>query len=224
VRVIAVYPTPDRFVCAIRARTGITALTQVREQRYPLRLSIREDPTHATRPLIDEMLAAYGFSLDELQAWGGALQLVGGPRDPRRLDSLASGEVDAVMDEGVGSWWGHALRHGLRPISLDEPALQRLETIGWRRAVLPAGHVPEQTEDCMGIDFSGWALYTRASLPDAVAYNVCDAIQAQVDAIQWDETFTGVASLGQDGAATPRDVPLHPGAARWYREQGVEVS
>jgi hypothetical protein len=45
-----------------------------------------------------------------------------------------------------------------------------------------------------------------------------------VDWIQWDQAFTSVTSLGQDGEAGPRDVPLHPGAARWYREQGVEVS
>ena len=30
--------------------------------------------------------------------------------------------------------------------------------------------------------------------------------------------YTGVAQLGQDTEATPLDVPVHPGAARWYRE------
>jgi TRAP-type uncharacterized transport system substrate-binding protein len=29
--------------------------------------------------------------------------------------------------------------------------------------------------------------------------------------------------LGQDTDATPRDVPLHPGAEKWYRDHGFKV-
>ena len=39
--------------------------------------------------------------------------------------------------------------------------------------------------------------------------------------IPWEEgTYTGLGQLGRDTEATPLDVPLHPGAERWYREQG----
>jgi TRAP-type uncharacterized transport system substrate-binding protein len=29
--------------------------------------------------------------------------------------------------------------------------------------------------------------------------------------------------LGEETEATPRDVPLHPGAAAWYREHGFKT-
>ena len=35
--------------------------------------------------------------------------------------------------------------------------------------------------------------------------------------------FTGLDQLGKVTDATPRDVPLHPGAERWFREQGYDV-
>ena len=39
--------------------------------------------------------------------------------------------------------------------------------------------------------------------------------------IPWDPaSYTGIDQLGRDTDATPIDVPLHPGAAQWYREQG----
>jgi TRAP-type uncharacterized transport system substrate-binding protein len=223
VRVLATYPSWDRFVCAIHPRTGIASLPELRERQYPLRLSIREDPCHATRPLIDEMLAAYGITLADIQAWGGSLETIGGPRDARRIDALAAGTLDAVFDEGVRSWVEAALASGMRPLALGEPALGRLESIGWQRAVLPAQHVAGLAEDYVGIDFSGWAIYTRAELPEALAYEFCAALAARADTITWDVGYTGITQLGQNSDAAPRVVPLHPGAARWYREQGVEV-
>jgi TRAP-type uncharacterized transport system substrate-binding protein len=69
------------------------------------------------------------------------------------------------------------------------------------------------------IDYSGWPLYTRASLPDEAAYAVCEAIANRDAEIPWESgSYIGVHTLGDDAELTPRDVPLHPGAERWYRE------
>ena len=35
--------------------------------------------------------------------------------------------------------------------------------------------------------------------------------------------YTGIGQLGENTDATPRDVPLHPGAEKWYREHGFKV-
>ncbi len=32
-----------------------------------------------------------------------------------------------------------------------------------------------------------------------------------------------IGPLGLETESTPRDVPLHPGAARWFREHGYAV-
>ena len=50
-----------------------------------------------------------------------------------------------------------------------------------------------------------------------------DAIMARQDAISWEESYTGVGQLGENTDATPRDVALHPGAERWYRDHGFKV-
>jgi len=223
VRVIANYPSWDRFVYAIHPRTGLTSLAQIKEKRCPLRLSIREDPTHSTRVLLDQTLAVYGFTLADLQSWGGSLQLNGGPGDKRRLDALRAGTIDAIFDEGLVLWFDEALATDMRPVTLDEPAFKKLEALGWRKVVIPAGRYPHLKSDHACLDYSAWPLYTRASLPDEDAYKVCAAIEAREKEIYWEESYTGIGQLGQDSEATPRDVPLHPGAAKWYREHGFKV-
>jgi len=223
VRVLAIYPSWDRFVYVVHPRTGLKSIAEIKEKRYPLRLSIREDKAHSTRVLVDQTLAAYGFTLADLESWGGSLQLNGGPGDKRRLDALHAGTIDAIFDEGLILWFEQALAAGMKPIPLDEPVFAKLQAIGWRRVTIPARHYPhlEANHDCL--DYGGWPLYTRASLPDEDAYKVCAAIYARKDEIFWEDSFTGIGQLGQDTPATPRDVPLHPGAERWYREQGVKI-
>jgi len=223
VRIVANYPSWDRFVYAIHPRTRITSLAEIKERRYPLRLSIREDPTHSTRVLVDQTLAAYGFTLADLESWGGSLQLNGPPGDKRRLEALRAGTIDAIFDEGVVHWLEEALAAGMQPVTLEESVFQELQAMGWRKVVIPAGRFRGLDSDYTCIDYSGWPLYTRASLPDDDAYKVCEAIQARNAEIFWEASYTGVGQLGQDTEATPMDVPLHPGAARWYRERGFNV-
>lgn len=223
VRVIANYPSWDRFVYTFHPRTGLRSLAEIKAKRYPLRLSIREDLAHSTRVLVDQTLAVYGFTLADLESWGGSLQLNGGPGDKRRLDALQAGTIDAVFDEGLVLWFEEALAAGMEPVPLDNFALKKLAAIGWRRVVIPAGRFPHLKSDYECLDYGGWPLYTRASLPDEDAYKVCAALQARNDEIFWESSYTGIGQLGQDAEATPRDVPLHPGAAQWYQEHGFKV-
>ncbi|HZR97135.1 MAG TPA: TAXI family TRAP transporter solute-binding subunit [Chloroflexota bacterium] len=228
VRIVVSYPSWDRYVHCIHERTGITSLKQIKEQKYPLRLSIREDATHSTRVLLDQELALLGFTLDDLVSWGGSLQLNGGPGDRRRLEAIEKGEVDAVFDEGIPLWFDKSLAAGMRPITLEDDLMKQLETIGWRRAMIPAGgrhgEFPHLKEDHWGIDYSGWPLYTRASLPDEIAYKVCDAVAQRAEEIPWEEgAYTGIGQIGRESDATPMDVPLHPGAAQWFKEHGYDV-
>lgn len=221
VRVVCSYPSWDRFIVTAHERTEIRSLADLKDRRGPLRVSMREDPTHSTRVLMDQLLPLYGFSLRDLESWGATFQGVGPPSDDRRLASFRAGEIDLCMDEGIPSGWlDVALENGMRPITLEDDVFEALQDIGWRRVVIPAGRFKGLKEDHACIDYSGWPLYTRESLPDELAYRVCEALNARAEFVPWEESYTGIGQTGQDTEATPIDVPLHPGAARWYREHG----
>ncbi len=227
-RIIANYPSWDRFVLLFHPRVGVRSLAEVKAKRMPLCISTREDKTHSTRVFIDQMLGLYGFSLADVEAWGGSLQLNGPPMDKRRLEAMRAGSVDAVFDEGITGWFDEALACGYQPFTLDDAAFEKLQAIGWRKVVMPAGIYPHLKEDYACIDYSGWPLYASASLPDEDAYKVVEAIAAREAEIKWDENsawapYAGIGSLGEETPSTPRDVPLHPGAAKWFKEHGFKV-
>ena len=224
VRILAVYPSLDHFVYVIHPRTGLKSLAEIKAKKYPLRLSIREDATHSTRVLVDQTLAAYGMTLKDIESWGGSFQLNGGPGDERRMKAIRDESIDAIFDEGLPLWFEAALTSGMKPVTLDDHAFKNLvDGLGWRRYTIKPGRFKGLNEDYTCIDYSGWPLYTRAALPDDDAYKICDALAARKEQMFWEDSYTGIGQLGENTDATPRDVPLHPGAEKWYREHGFKV-
>jgi TRAP-type uncharacterized transport system substrate-binding protein len=219
VRIVASYPSWDRMVFAVHPRSGIHSLAEIKSSRYPLRISVREDPTHSTHVLIEQAFALHGFSLKDIETWGGRLILCGGPSDPRRLEPLARGEIDAVFDEGIKVWLNEALAAGLVPIEFNADEFAAMGKLGWRRVVLPKSRFPGLAKDIDTLDFSGWPIYANASLPEKTAYDICAALAAREAEIPFEAGTKGSAlQMVSDSDTTPMDVPLHPGAERWYRE------
>jgi TRAP-type uncharacterized transport system substrate-binding protein len=224
VRIIAVYPSWDRFVFMIHPRTGIRSLRDIKEKRYPLRVCVREDPTHSTLVLIDQAFALHGFKLKDIESWGGKLVVCGSPFDARRMEPLRRGELDAIFDEGIKTWLNEALACGLAPIALQPSEFEQLGRLGWRRVLLPKARFSHLREDIDALDFSGWPIYSSAALADEAAYDICAAIAARAQEIPWEAGTNGNAlQMGRESEETPMDVPLHPGAERWYREHATSM-
>lgn len=219
VRAVAVYPSWDRALFVVRPDTGITSLHQVRERKYPLRIWVRGDAAHATRILLDQLLEKYGFTLDDVRAWGGAVEPATNPRDTKRAEAIRRGEADMVFDEGIIQWLDDALKSGMQPLAIESDVLDHLVSIGWRRAVVKGGQFQHLQADHECVDFGGWPLYVRASLSDAAVRETCDALVSAESNIFWEESFQGIDQLWRDTEATPCDVPFHPAAERWFAER-----
>jgi TRAP-type uncharacterized transport system substrate-binding protein len=121
----------------------------------------------------------------------------------------------------VRGWVNSAAEAGMRVLPLDEAILTRLEGLGLRRALIPTARYPRLPNDVPTLDFSGFAVYTHADVPDAVVTSVCAALEARKDRIGWQEP--GPLPLDwmcRDTPDGPLVIPLHPAAARFWRERG----
>src|SRR5262245_40794515 len=126
-RAVTVIPSLDRIGFAVSKRTGLTSLLKIRDQRYPLRLSLRGHLTHSVHFFVREVLAAAGFSLEEISQWGGEVRYDDRVANgPKRMEALASGKIDAIFDEALSTWGNKALDSGMRFLTLDDPLLERL--------------------------------------------------------------------------------------------------
>jgi TRAP-type uncharacterized transport system substrate-binding protein len=221
-RAITVIPSPDQLALAVTQRTGLSSLREIRERRFPLRVSMRGQRDHALHPIVKEVLAAAGFSLDDIVSWGGQVRYDEGlPIKDNRLGAMERGEVDMIIDEAVRGWVNSAAEAGMRLLPLDESLLTKLEALGLRRAIIPKERYPKLQLNVPTLDFSGFAVYTHADVPDAVVTSVCAALEARKDRIGWQEP--GPLPLDwmcRDTPDGPLVIPLHPAAERFWRERG----
>jgi TRAP-type uncharacterized transport system substrate-binding protein len=221
VRIVASFPSWDRFAFVVHKRTGLKTVRDLKDSKYPLKLSIREDPTHSTLVLIDQIFAVDGFSLKDFIGWGGEIRATGSPtHEEKRLRPIAEQTLDAVADEAIRVWFDEALASDYEPLEFSDTCFEAVERQGWRRVVIPAGDpYPNLARDYACMDFGGWPLYTRAGMADEAVYNVCAAIAAREAEIPWEDgAYTGILQPFTETSATPMDVPLHPGTERWLKD------
>jgi TRAP-type uncharacterized transport system substrate-binding protein len=220
-RVVGVWPTLDWFVFSVKKSLGFRTLADIKKARYPLHVSVKEDVTHSTRVLTEQVLALYGFSLADIESWGGKLHMSGSPSDKRRMEPMQAGTLDAIFDEALVIWFDEALKHELVPLEIEPEIFAQLQGLGWRRGIVPKRVYPRLAADIAAIDYSGWPLYASAVLDADTVYKLCAGFALRADEIPWEDSFSGdVRQVWRDTEATPIDVPLHPGAERFLREQG----
>jgi TRAP-type uncharacterized transport system substrate-binding protein len=223
-RAIGVFPTWDRLIFAVRKETGIQSLEDIREQKYPLRISTRRRvKLQTTVYAIEEVLKAYGMSFRDIERWGGRIMEAASPSSKDRKDLIASGDADAVFDEGVKSWGQLALDSGMRFLPINVAAERHMQKIGFPSAMLTREHYPKLEDDIKTIDFSGWTFFCHAELPSEIAYNMAksvDLCHKQIPVDHFDKRPMTMDEFCRGGEAGQLNIPLHPGAKKFFREKG----
>ena len=230
VAAIGVIPSDDQLGFAVTERSGVTSLDQIREERVPLRVSVRasrdlasEVPNdiikpHGTTLLADEVLKAHGFCLADIESWGGHVSYdLPLPPHPSRIGAVERGEIDAIFDEALGGWATKAAGLGMRFLPVEGEPLSKLTAEGFRPAVVDVG------EGVPTVDFSGWPIYTGADSSEAFVTSFCRALEARKDRIPWEDSGKlplPLERMCHDHPDAPLQVPLHPAAAQVWRECG----
>jgi TRAP-type uncharacterized transport system substrate-binding protein len=223
VRAIAVIPSGDQFVFAVRPETGLTRFEDIATRKPKLRILMRAAPDHSLHHMFDDVAAAAGFSRHDIAAWGGEVRKTGTVpwTHTETFMSLLRGDVDAIFDEAAYVWVPQALDAGITILPLAEATVVKLEAMGYRRAVLAKSLYPKLPTDVLSLDFSGWAVFVHAEADDALVTHICAALDARKARIPWEEPGDlPVERMAREAPDTPQCVPLHPAAERFWRSRG----
>ena len=221
-RVIAVLPSLDSMLFAVKQDTGLKSFRDILERKFPLRVSLRAQPDHSLHVIVNHVLAVAGFSLDDIVSWGGEVRYDAGMAyGPNRIGAMQRGEINAIFDEGAGAWGNMALELGMNFLSLDENMLARLEAVGLRRGLIEKKYFPKLSADVPTLDFSGWPIYTHESTSDAFVTDFCGALEQSKERIPWAQAAPlPLAQMVRDTPEGHLEVPLHPAAEHYWRERG----
>ncbi|WP_026699737.1 TAXI family TRAP transporter solute-binding subunit [Salibacterium aidingense] len=208
---------------AVRENVEVDSLKEVKEQQYPLKLSVGTRGTEnelLTRRILEE----YGITYEEIEDWGG------------RIEYVSMGDASSLMRDGhieaVTSLAGfpsapfeemNASRK-LKFFDLEEEVRDNLaEKYGYQKMELPAETYNGQGEAAETVG-GGVVIIANKDMPEEVIYEVTKWMNSEEGNNTLGNINSGVNEFLSDPekASDGLGAPLHPGAERYYEEEGVE--
>jgi TRAP transporter TAXI family solute receptor len=212
-RLIAHFEDPAFFIVAVKADSGIADLRDIAARKLPVRIQIGNPDDIMIKPVLEY----YGITPKQVGVWGGKFvsrkeaMTHGVDVLINRSGSNANNEESAIWNWAAwtGKWRFLALAPDLRDKLVRE--------LGYEHTVLPQGYLPGVTEAIPTIERSGQAVIGRADMPDEFAYTLAKAMDTHRLEYLW-----SIRPFFLDPRTVWKleDLPLHPGAERYYREAG----
>jgi TRAP-type uncharacterized transport system substrate-binding protein len=215
-RLIAKIEDPTYLLVAVKADSTITNLAQIAEQRLPVTILGGDTPT--SKPVLDH----YGLTREAVESWGGSMQsaIVAGALGVTEFDLIVNELASPANNRESSFWTTLSQKFALRFLDLPEELLEQMantKDLGMTRAVAKWGLLRGVDRPIPTVARSGEAIFARADTPEEAAYDVAKAIDAHRSALKW---FIRPYSYDSRSVWQNFDVPLHPGARRYYCEVG----
>jgi TRAP transporter TAXI family solute receptor len=215
-RLIAKVEDPSYLLVAVKMDSCITDLSQIAAQKLPVQILGGGSPI--SQPVLDY----YGLTQSAVTSWGGAFEnatIVGQSDDPP-FDVAITENASPAQNPESAYWTKISQKHDLRFLDLPETVLDQLandKTLGVQRVTVKWGLLRGVDRPISTVARSGHVVFARDDMPEQAAYDVAKAIDGHRDALKW---YIRPYSYDPRTAWADLDVPLHPGAERYYREVG----
>jgi TRAP transporter TAXI family solute receptor len=221
-RMLASVRGPSIAQAGIVARTGIKTFEDIKTKKYPIRIGTFERAQLVT-PMALDILAGYGLTEKVIQSYGG--RIVFGSIN-QGIQMIMDGRADMWLTGGSVFPQPRFIEIGtkepfrLLPIS-KEVATSVAKKYGADVVQVPAGAYDKAN----GTYETYWSpkliitLAVRTDLPDELVYQMTAALAKRKErfwAVHAQHKFYDPKVAWQNVG----EAPLHPGAAKWYREQG----
>ena len=210
-RLLANIQDPLYLVVAVKADSGITDLRQIKEKKMPVRIIGNLEASYS-----DAVLGYYGITAKELESWGG--RMVRSNTEGRKNFDVVIHEASRGNPPEFNLFNEISETAELKYLDLPEDLLAQMATkFELERHDIPVGFLRGVDRTIPTVGRSGTVVYGRADMPEDFAYAVAKALDEQQGLFAWsNNTF----SYNRHTVGKAFGIPLHPGAARYYREKG----
>ncbi len=211
-RLIAKIEDPFYYLVAVRKESGIKDFARIKQQHIPVRI-IGADGNMMV------ILKYYGITADSIKAWGGNMRVTIGEALKGDFDIIAGFLASPSMNPESSYWTTLSQKFDLYYLELPEDLLELIA-----QQNVDAEFVEVHQDLLRGVNRriktlgrSGESFFARDDIPEQAAYDLAKAIDENHGALKW---FIRVYTYDPKTVWQNFDVPLHPGAERYYREAG----
>ncbi|MBI4283048.1 MAG: hypothetical protein HY663_01100 [Chloroflexi bacterium] len=226
-RAIASVDQPHWLAFAVTYETRLTAIEQIKSEEFPLRIftphSRYGGRVGSVAFIVDKVLDAYGFTLEDIERWGGKVWTSenGGDQALREgnFDAMTARAFAAYGPGPAGQFWQVAtIRNNLRFLPITSDVLDKLcQRYDLHRGLMPKLLMRGVDEDVPTFYFPNTVIYTSAQTDEELAFTTAKGLDEHCECF-----LEGYVPFCYNPFRACQDTgaPLHPGAERYYRSRG----
>lgn len=218
VRAIAMIDPEAAVQIFAHRNSGITSIEQIRDRKMPVRVALNSKGT-LMAITGEEVFAAYGFSVKDIESWGGRLTYVSYNNG---LASMKNGQIDLIINMLAfpsGQVVSAARDFPMQMIGLSAAAAGKLNAkLGTESITVPASTYEFSSASVQTVRGSV-VVVASASMSDADAERIVTAMLKHFDFLQ--KSHATLSRLKPNSLTQVAPLALHPGAAAAYRKAGL---
>jgi TRAP-type uncharacterized transport system substrate-binding protein len=212
-RVVAAVQSPLYLLAAVRRDAGITSLAAIKDRAQATWV-------YADRhnEVTQQVLAHYGLTEELLAAKGGGFLPSNSHRELRGAADVIIHHGNLLNTPEQRVWYEATQLGDLQFMDLDEQLIARMaQRPGYEAATVPAHLLRGIDRRLNTVMRKTHFIYVRDEAPDSFVYTLAKALDEQqhVFHLQAQPFYYEPKLVARTGA-----IPLHPAAARYYRERG----
>ena len=208
------------FTDEFQKKAGVSSLEELAEKKVPFRL-VTKAKGSAGELGASQLLNILGITYDDINSWGGEVYHIA----PAEMgDMLKEGRADVSIDIvglGQAAMSELTLTKTMFFPQLSDETLNGLADLGYVIKDMPANSWGGQTTDIKTATNSA-NITVSNSLPDDLVYAMTKAIVEHKDELVELVPVMEQYDPATSGEASRNGLPLHPGAVKYYEENGME--
>lgn len=210
-RLLATIQAPNYLIVAVKSDLAITDLSQIKTKKWPVR--VLTDGNEVSTAVMDY----YGLSRAAIEQAGGHVLRGIVPEDRKNFDVVIHGGTLGNAPE-FNVWYEVSQKFDLNYLQLPNDLLIKIaKEHDMELRDIPDGLLRGIDHPIPSVARTGHVVFGRADMPDDFAYLVAKALDEHQDLLQWSHLNY---SYNIRTVWKAFGVPLHPGAAKYYRERG----
>jgi len=210
-RLIAKIEDPYFLIVAVKKESGITDLKDIIAKKMKVR--VVSEGMAITKPIMDY----YGLSKEALEAQGGSTGFsMARPKPDFDVLITFLGTLSNNPESSI--WYEATQKHDLHFLELPaDLRAQMAKEFGLEPVEIPYGYMKGVDRRIPALGYSGQLVIARDDTPDSFAYDAAKALDERRDLLKW-----RLRPFSYDTRTVWKnyEMPLHPGAERYYREVG----
>ena len=204
------------FTCMLDKSLGITSFDDIKEKKPALVCAVGAAGS-GSEEVFRAVFEAHGITYEDIESWGGRIEYVGGGSGADLFRDGHANVLSNAAPQPYSTWVEVAASRDVVLLPIDEAAADAMRELGYDVDTIDSTPYGDPTGMILSAGPTS-ILIVNKDVDEELVYQMTKLLYENFDNLI--EIQSDLRGFDPENAANA-EIPLHPGAERYYREIGL---